>query len=40
MADLAEDVGYWGRSGQAAANLLDGRKLFWITDFRSTTPAT
>jgi len=24
MADLADDVGYWGRSGQVAANLLEG----------------
>jgi hypothetical protein len=23
MPDLADDVGYWGRSGQVAANLLE-----------------
>jgi hypothetical protein len=29
MPDQADDVGYWGRSGQVAAN-------FRIMDFRST----
>jgi hypothetical protein len=29
MADLADDVGYWGRSGQVAANLLEGSENYF-----------
>jgi len=29
MAELADDVGCWGRSGQVAANLLEGSENYF-----------